>query len=63
MIFALTGLHNFIKDHLSKNTNYFEAKNEDAIIQFGGSNNLSLGNSLVIFIWMNRKKDAIVDII
>ena len=32
LIFALTSLHNFIKNYLSKNTNYFEAKNENAII-------------------------------
>ena len=49
-IFALTDLHNFIKDHLLENTNYFEAENDDVIIQSGGSNNLPFDNMLVIFI-------------
>ncbi len=61
LIFALTGLHNFIKDHLLKDTDYFEAENDHAIIQFGGSNNLPLGNSLVISIRINKKRDVIAD--
>lgn len=32
LIFALTSLYNFIKDHLSQNIDYFEVKNEDFII-------------------------------
>ena len=61
LIFALTGLHNFIKDHSSEDTDYFETENEDAIIQSGGSDNLSLGNSLVTSTRMNKKRDAIAD--
>ena len=50
MIFALTDLYYFIKDHPSEDTNYFETENDDANIQFDGSNNLPMGNSLVISI-------------
>ena len=63
LIFALTDFHNFIKDHPLKNINYFEIENEDAIIQSSGSDNLSLGNSLITFTHMNKKRDAIADAI
>ena len=61
LIFALTGLHNFIKDHPSQDIDYFEVENEDPIVQSGGSDNLLLGNSLVTSTRMNRKRDAIAD--
>ena len=56
LIFALTGLHNFIKDHPSQRYfNYFEAENNDSIISYHLTSmiNLPLGNSLVI---STRKK-------
>lgn len=63
LIFALTSLHNFIKNYLLEDTNYFEAENKDAIIQSSRSNNLFLGNSLVTSICMNKKRDVITDTI
>ncbi len=59
LIFALTGLHNFTKDHPSQDIDYFEAENEDSIVQSGRSDNLPLGNSFVTFTRMNKKRDAI----
>lgn len=47
MIFALTSLHNFIKNHPLQDIDYFEVKNEDPIVQSGESDNLVLDNSLV----------------
>lgn len=61
LIFALTGLHNFIKDHPSQDIDYFEVENEDPIVQSGGSDNLLLDNFLVTFTRRNRKRDAIAD--
>ena len=61
LIFVLTDLYNFINDHPSENTDYFEAENEDAIIQSSGSDNLPLGNFLVTTTYINKKRDAIAD--
>ncbi len=63
LIFALTSLHSFIKDHPSQDIDYFEAENEDSIVQSGRSDNLPLGNSLVTSTRMNRKRDDIADAI
>lgn len=61
LIFILTSLHNFIKDHPLQDIDYFEVENKDPIIQSGVSDNLPLGNSLVTSTRMNRKIDAIAD--
>lgn len=49
LIFILTSLYNFIKDHLLQNIDYFKVENNNPIIQSGKSDNLLLDNSLVIF--------------
>lgn len=63
MIYVLTCLYNFIKDHLLQNVNYFEAKNCNFIIPFDRSYNLLLDNYLVISIKISRKRDVIADAI
>lgn len=63
LIFALIDLHYFIKDYPLQNIDCFEVENKNSIVQSGGSDNLLLGNSLVISIQMNRKRDAIADTI
>ena len=56
LIFTLTNLYNFIKDHCLENTNYFETENDDTIIQSKGTDNLSLGNFLITSTQINNKK-------
>ena len=58
LVFVLTRLHNFIKDYLYREINYFEERN--AIIHLHIIVDLGvLGNSLTTSIVMNQKKDRI----
>lgn len=50
LIFALTSLHNFIKDHLLQDINYFKADIDNFIILSNKFDNLLLSSSLVISI-------------
>ncbi len=63
LIFALTSLHNFINNHPSKNTDYFEVENNDTIIQSGKFDNLPLDISLVTSTYINKKRDIIADVL
>lgn len=60
LVFVLTRLHNFIKNHLYEEINYFEER--DAIIHLHIIVDLGvLGNSLTTSIVINQKKDRIAN--
>lgn len=61
LIFALTSLHNFIKDHPLQDIDYFEVENNDSIIPSSGSDNLPLGSFLVTSTRMKKIRDTIAD--
>lgn len=63
LIFALSSLHNFIKDHFLQDIDYFKDKNEDLVVPSGSSDNLLFDNSEFISIKMNKGRNAITNAI
>lgn len=60
-IFAMTALHNYIKDHAIEKIDYFEEEIDKETVLVFISNNVFLGTSLATFACMNRKRDVIAN--
>ena len=61
LIFAMTTLHNYIKDHIIEMIDYFEGEIDKETVLISISNIVSLGTSLAISTRMNRKRDVIIN--
>lgn len=58
-MYALTALHNFIKDHQSEEIDYFEEQEDQAHSIPSHESEPAQGNSLGTSIEMNQKRDRI----
>lgn len=61
LVFAMTTLHNYIKDHAIEKIDYFKEKIDEEMIPVFISNNISLGTSLATSARMNRRRDIIAN--
>lgn len=56
LVFIMTAIYNYIKDYVTKKIDYFEKKIDIKMVLISIFNKISLGTSLAIFAYINKKK-------